>query len=395
MLDRVLRPISSYRHHQVPVSVPPDSPTPVPMPPSGPESNTVVSNQGDTIELVIHSPHKGSLGHRQPPGWLGSGSGRGSGSGSGNNGGENHNRPLPPLSLRDGAKHEEEGSERRQQGMSAGSSSSSGDYDDALSILSASELVAAADLAVATSQEASQPDAEAAANEGAPSGRLADAFSDKWGAWVQDARSSDDGSADGGDDGHRSRGGARSTGGDALGRDGGRSARAFDHEALLLSPYVPPPPDAGVVPNLEAGANPGAAETEDNRDTPVASQLSYASSSSSVYDEKWVWRHRDGVLPPSSTANTSGRASPQGGPTVADGQDLPAGLGGIILSNTVGGEASGRREDERGVSSRTGPAGVLGLKGAAEASAVVPPDDTHSQGTSGGSPAASLREIDL
>lgn len=37
-----------------------DAPTPVPLPPTGSRSNSVVSNRGDTIELVVHSPIKGT-----------------------------------------------------------------------------------------------------------------------------------------------------------------------------------------------------------------------------------------------------------------------------------------------------------------------------------------------
>lgn len=390
----MLHPISSYRHHQVPVSVPPDSPTPVPMPASGPESNTVVFNQGDTIELVIHSPHKGSLGHRQPPGWLGSGST--GGGGGGDNDRDSHRHPV----------EEDYGTSRRQQGTTAGSTSSSNDYDDALSILSASELVAADGLHVAAATSAGGPQAEAEAaadDEGAPSGRLADAFADKWGAWVQDTRSSDDGSADGGGGrgkGCHSRGGVRSAGDAALGEEGnggsGRGAREFDHEALLLSPFVPPPANVGRrTPNLEAGAVRGAAESEDDHGNRVASRASCPSSSSSIYDERWVWRRRDGVLPSSSSNDSSGLASSHCGSAVAEGQGYLPDLGENVFSGTAGGDTSDRRESELGVSSGTGIAGAVAVNAEGTASVVVPLDAARAQGASGGTTAASLREIDL
>lgn len=377
IIDRVLHPISSYRHHQVPVSVPPDSPTPVPMPPSGPESNTIVSNQGDTIELVIHSPHKGSLSHRQPLGWLGSAGGGNDSDGGGNDRGDHHG-PMPQSSLRGGQGAEEKASRLPQEGIADGSASSSNDYDDALSILSASELVATDDPTAATSTNPLQT------NAGASSGRLADAFSEKWGAWVQDVRSSDDRSAEEGEGfGHRGRG-VTSAGGCSFGEEdgrgggggnGGRTARKFDHEALLLSPYVPPPPDVGSTPNLGV-ANPGAAESDDESDRRVASRLSCpSSSSSSVYDERWIWRHRDGVLPPSSSNDSSGRCSSQGGSAVAEGRALRD-LGKNAVESTVAEEKSRQRSGELGVSSGTGPAEVVAL------------ENSGRQG-------ASLREIDI
>lgn len=349
------------------------------MPSSGPGSNTVVSNQGDTIELVIHSPHKGSQSRRQPSGWLSNGSGGGGGGGRGD-----HNNSLPQLSLGEG-ELEGDGDGRRRLGVTAGSTSSSNDYDDALSILSASELAAADDLAAATAAQPSQPDAATATSEGATRGRLADAFSDKWGAWIKDAHS-DDGSTEGGGNGHQIKLGARSAGG------GGRSAREFDHEALLLSPYVRPPPDMGT-PALGTAA-PGAAESEADHDARVASRFSCPSSSSSIYDERWLWRHRDGVLPPSSSNNSSGRASPHGDSAVAGGQNLP-GLGKTVCGNTVGETKSSRGEGERCVSSGTDPVGVVGLHGEVTASAGVSLDHARGQGPSGESTAASLREIDI
>eukprot|EP00903_Cladosiphon_okamuranus_P018675 g17189.t1 len=398
-LDRMLQPISSYRHHQVPASAPLDSPTPVPMPPSGPESNTVVSNQGDTIELVIHSPHKGSLGHRQPPGWLGSGSGGGGG------GGGNHRHPLPPFSQTDG--EGDGGPRRRLKGMTAGSTSSSDDYDDVLSILSASELVAADDLHLPASAVDVHAECESAtANEGALSGRLVNAFADKWEAWVQEARSSDDGSADGRVSrrrGRHTRGGVRSARAAAFGKEGGggggggssgggRNARDFDHEALVLSPYVPPPTNFGRgSPSAEAGTR-GGGESQGDPDRRATSHVSFTSSSSSVYDERWVWRSRDGVLT-SSSNGSSGRASSHGGLSVAAGQDLLPGDN--IFDSATGGGTSSRGESERGSSSGTSPAEVVSVNAEATASAGVPLDAEGAQGASGGSTAASLREIDL
>lgn len=315
ILDRVLHPISSYRRHQAPVSVPPDSPTPVPMPPTGADSNAVVSNQGDTIELVIHSPHKGAVRHVRPPGWLGGGDGGKSGGGGGGGGGMHTHHPLPPSSLKQG---EEDGNERghRHQTTMATSTPSSIDYDDILSILSASELVPD-DLAAA----ASGPPGEAANIERASSGRLADAFSEKWGAWVQEARFSDDGIAttERGEQKHGDRGGARSAS-DRESSGGGRSAGEFDHEALELNPFEP----SLVATAVAAAAGADLGESEDDNDGRITPRLS-RSSSESVYDEKkWLWRRRYGVLPPmSSSGGSSTYASSRGGSVVADGPDIP------------------------------------------------------------------------
>ncbi|CAM9534693.1 unnamed protein product, partial [Laminaria digitata] len=62
---------------------------------------------------------------------------------------------------------------------------------------------------------------------GSSSGRLADAFSERWGAWVRDAPDSSGGGTSEQDRDQRV---------PAL---GGRRARDFDDEALLLSPYDP------------------------------------------------------------------------------------------------------------------------------------------------------------
>ena len=376
--------------------MPPDSPTPVPMPPTGAGSNTVVSNQGDTIELVIHSPHKGTANHLRPSGWLGGSDvgdsgGRGDGSSDRGDFGVRHDDPLPPLSLKHG---EEDGSKRghRHQATTATSTPSSIDYDDVLSILSASELVVD-DLVT----EAPGPSCNTNI-ERASSGRLADAFSDKWGAWVQEARSSDNEPARSGESElkHERNGGSKNTS-EKEGTCGDRSAPGFHHEALLQNPFEP---------NL--GTAPAAAvvtESEGEIDNRAAPRLSRSSSSDSVYDEKkWLWRRRDGVLPPTSSSDGSTRASSRAGSTVADWPEQrlkgPAGLEGGVCNNSArGGDSSSEKEREGATTLRYGSSGEISLDceiQEARASAT-----THTQGqeqvqqTSGGATTTSLLEIDI
>ncbi|CAN0406041.1 unnamed protein product, partial [Pylaiella littoralis] len=321
ILHTLFRPFSSFHRQKVPESVPPDSPTPVPMPPTGADSNAVVSNQGDTIELVIHSPHKSLLHHRRPSGWFGSfarGGDDGGGDGDGDRG-DHGGRPESQLFSTTGeAEDVDEGRQERGQRRhvmnTTESPSSSGDYDDALSILSASELTNAHDLETAV-MAAGAPPAETgvANNGGAPSGRLADAFSEKWGAWVRDTDSSDDGSAGGEGTGRRGYGHGRPSladngrAGSAARTDGGasgHSAGEFDHEALLLNPFDPHPVVGTTDPASAAAVE--ATDSDDGGNSRFASPLSRSSSSGSVDNERWLWRRRDGVNPPTSSGNSSG-----------------------------------------------------------------------------------------
>ncbi|CAM9679550.1 unnamed protein product [Ectocarpus fasciculatus] len=391
VLQRVLRPFSSFRRHeQAPVSVTPDSPTPVPMPLTGADSNAVVSSEGDTIELVIHSPHKRALRPHRPSGWFGSGDSSGDNGGSGDGGGDSdHRQSMQQLCLRDG---QDGGNDR---GLS---SPSTNDYEDALSILSASELVSPDAEAPATL--AAQPTSAGSTNtEEGRSGRLADAFSEKWGSWVQDVNSSD--SDDDGSGGGR-RGNGRDGSGYQLafgegkstlaggttkqgGGGGGRSAREFDSEALLLSPYRPnpdeDPPYSSAAAAAAVAAAAGTIQREDS-DGQAASRPPCSSSSSSVYEEKWLWRHRDGVLPPMSSSNSSASAG-AGGPEHSSDygpREFPPSR---PPETDAAGENSGHRENEDDVDSRL------------ETRAVVSSASAQGQGPDGESKTGSLLEIDL
>ncbi|CBN75743.1 hypothetical protein Esi_0167_0069 [Ectocarpus siliculosus] len=199
-------------------------------------------SEGDTIELVIHSPHKRALRPHRPSGWFGSG---GSSGGNSGGGGSDHRQSMPQFCLRDG---QDGGNDR---GLS---SPSTNDYEDALSILSASELVTP-DAEVPAAIAPAVASAGSANTEGARSGRLADAFSEKWGSWVQDVNSSDsndDGSGEGRRDDGRDGSGYRlafqdngeekstAAGGSGGGGGGGcRSAREFDNEVLSPVPTEP------------------------------------------------------------------------------------------------------------------------------------------------------------
>lgn len=425
ILDTVLRPFSSYRHHQVPEGFPPDSPTPVPMPPTGADSNAVLSNQGDTIELVIHSPHKAPLHDRQSTGWFSSFT---SGGGGGDNSGRDEHRRRPETQLFSITGEENDDEEerdervRRQQVMNTLASPSSSDgYDDALSILSASELISPDELGTAEMSSGAPP-AGAANNGGAPSGRLAYAFSEKWGAWVKDAASSsDDGSAEGGGkgggkgrrDGGGVGGGGRPSpvdngmaesatsgrlGGGRGVRDGGggRSAREFDHEALLLSPFDPRPvvPTTGLASAAEVDAADGDNGDDGSR---FASPMSRSSSSGSVYSERWLWHRRYGVKPPTSSNSSSRTALSQGvgGNAVAGGSENVPNLQGSVRSDTEGETPSRRQSCEEYLNAPHDAAGV-GLQNETKAAMEVPPSDAQRHdGTTGESKAGSLLEIEI
>ncbi|CAN0018865.1 unnamed protein product [Ectocarpus sp. 4 AP-2014] len=396
-LQRVLRPFSSFRRHeQAPVSVTPDSPTPVPMPLTGVDSNAVVSSEGDTIELVIHSPHKRALRPHRPSGWFGSGGSGGdnSGGGGGGGGGSDHRQSMPQLCLRDG---QDGGNDR---GLS---SPSTNDYEDALSILSVSELVTPyAEVSAAIAPAIAG--AGSTNTEGARSGRLADAFSDKWGSWVQDVNSSDsnDDGSDGGrrDDGRdgsgyrlafQDNGEENSTvaGGSGIGGGGGcRSAREFDDEALLLTPYRqnpdedPPYSSAAAAAAAAVAAAAGAAEREHDSDSQARTRPPCSSSSSSVYEEKWLWRHRDGVRPPTSSCNSSDSAGARGPEHSSDygPREFPPTR---PPETGAAGETSSRRENEDNVDSRL------------ETAIAVPGAGAQGQEPYGESKTGSLLEIDL
>lgn len=410
ILDAVFRPFSSYRHHQVPESVPPDSPTPVPMPPTGADSNAVVSNQGDTIELVIHSPHKGPLHHRRPSGWFASFTGGGGGDGDEGDRGDHRRRPEAQLFSITGEEDEQVIDEKVQQQKvikTAASPSSSDGYDDALSILSASELVNADDLgAIVMAAGAPAAGAGVANNEGTPRGRLADAFSEKWGGWLKGANSSDDGSAEGGETGRRDDASGRPSPGDdgtakttthcrleTDGRACGRSAREFDDEALLLSPFDPRP----VLATSEVGSAAAVDATDSDNDgnSRFASPLSRSSSSGSVYSERWLWRRQDGVKYPTSSNNSSGAALSQRGRTaVAGGLEKVQNPQGNTRSHAERKMLS-RRESEEGLNAKNVAAGV-GVQCKTKGAATVPPRDTQRHdGASGEPTTASLLEVDI
>lgn len=320
------------------------------MPLTGLDSNAVVSSEGDIIELVIHSPHKSVLHHRRPSEWF-----FGGGSGSGSGGGDRAENPQS-VSLRDGGggerKHERV---RRQRMLTPTSIPSSNDDEDVLSILSASELIAAEDSApsqgaiTAAAPPPTTDQGPVSSCRGTSYGRLADAFSEKWGAWVHDSNSSDsndDTCAKGERIGHGgvnsvqqsstrdSDGGRRDAVGGAQGRSigdgsynpsGGRSAREFDREALLQSPYESRSTIES--PNFANDAADGA-ENGDRDGGGVAHRLRCFSSTSSVPSEGWLWRHRHGVLSRSSSDKSVGDASSQcGGSTAAERPDYGPAIG--------------------------------------------------------------------
>lgn len=395
----------------MPESVPPDSPTPVPMPPTGADSNAVVSNQGDTIELVIHSPHKSLLHHRRPSGWFGSfARGGDDGGGDGDGDRDDHGgRPESQLFSTTGeAEDVDEGRQERGQRRhvmnTTESPSSSGDYDDALSILSASELTNAHDLETAV-MAAGAPPAETgvANNGGAPSGRLADAFSEKWGAWVRDTNSSDDGSAGGEGTGRRGYGHGcpsladNGTAGSAAGTDGGasgRSAREFDHEALLLNPFDPHPVVGTTDPASAAAVE--ATDSDDGGNSRFASPLSRSSSSGSVDNERWLWRRRDGVKPPTSSGNSSGNTVSQcGDTTFAGGPENGKRPPGNIIRSDAEAKTSSRNESGEGLNAIHG-AVVVGLQCETKMAAAEPPSDAQRHDGAGREPTtASLLEIEI
>ena len=85
---------------------------------------------------------------------------------------------------------------------------------------------------------------------GSSNGRLADAFSERWGAWVRDTSDSSNGTSEQDRDDHRP---------PTL---GGRRARDFDDEALLLSPYDPIAGTPTAAAAAAAAAATAAAEAE-------------------------------------------------------------------------------------------------------------------------------------
>lgn len=167
------------------------------MPSMGLSANTVVSSKGDTIELVVHSPTKVA-------------------------------RPFGFSSSIDLNGIDNGGGGLIQEGGRAGSMPvDSRASSDAGSLAELSALLASparSDLGLGPAE--SVPGSVGDATGGG--GRLAHAFSERWGAWGSDAKSE----ATVGCTGPRV----------GVTTVGGHRARYFDHEALLLSPYDPHPP---------------------------------------------------------------------------------------------------------------------------------------------------------
>lgn len=223
-----------------------ESPTPVPMPPTGQQASTVVSSQGDTIELVIHSPLKAAqLPRRRSLGW------KGIGFGSGNIDDSDTQRysDLTPAALGGGEKSRRRKKKAVPTTTTAPTATTkttppiapsfSDDDDDAMSLVSVSELLRDTQIPPPRLTAAlldSREDAFSRTGSGESSaGRLADAFSEKWGAWVGEAHDNDS-DEDFVAQSHRRLHSEHNQDGGNTGV-GGRCARDFDNEALRLSPY--------------------------------------------------------------------------------------------------------------------------------------------------------------
>lgn len=263
----------------------PDSPTPVPLPPTGPCSNAVVSSKGDTIELVVHSPTKIALQPgRLPSEWEVAIGGRG-------NADLGDHATL--LSLTDG-------NERRADTTTAMATSPtppiappSTDDDDVLSVLSASDLMtdpSPSSLRLTAPLLNNPRDSSRYTDSGESKGsRLADAFSERWGAWLGDASDNNDETT-----GQDNQGQSLHLGGSRgqTARTGGRRAREFDNEALLLSPYNPHS-SITVRPANSTGA-----------DTPRSSCPS-PTSTQAVDDKDWLLGNEASLKHGVSTAPTT------------------------------------------------------------------------------------------
>lgn len=240
----------------------PDSPTPVPMPPTGTRSNTVVSSLGDTIELVVHSPTKVPL--------------------------QQYGGPSSAWTGHEVEAGDENPAERRHRRQDTYSPISTSDAppcrqdDDALSVLSLSELLSCepspspalhltAALLEGRQDSVSQNDGGKQAN-----GRHADAFSERWGSWLGSASS--DNYDDTTERRHRQQLRDVEYGGDTgeVAGSVGRRAREFDNEALLLSPYDPHPTTTAT------------AAVRQIQDVPLLSPCSSISSAQSADDDDWT-----------------------------------------------------------------------------------------------------------
>lgn len=190
--QRVLEPLRAAPRSAPPIENATGSPTPVPIPLAGRHGNTTVSNQGDTIELVVRSPMKVV---RSKPNSRGGAMEL-----------DNNHGVAPRAKSQRGTESSESGKKPASSGPNNCLSSSTPGEKRPSSLPSSGSGSLVENAMIANGSLG-----------GSSRGRLGQVFSDKWGAW--------------GDIDERNLHAATS----------GRCARDFDHEALLLSPYDPYP----------------------------------------------------------------------------------------------------------------------------------------------------------
>lgn len=290
------------------------------MPPTGRCANTVVSNQGDIIELVVHSPIKVAQGRSLPWGFGGSDN--------------TVSEDGPGLSSLTGGRR---GGDRRGDGQEEAlrrrattpdpsfvDLDTSADDDDDVYSLVAPSAVSSVEPSAPTGPPSSLrltaallEDRNSGAvsgggvgigNGGETNGRLADAFNERWGAWAGDF--SDD------------QGLPLSLGGGST-ADGRRARRDFDREALLLNPY-----------DHQAFTSPPVAV--EGEATAPRSRSSSSSTTQTGHEDDWMLTTDDGHTSPrygtvasaastaaawtdhaapSTDSDTAGRAPPDRSPS--------------------------------------------------------------------------------